>query len=250
MKNKHTIDNPMPPLWMRYPHIFRGSIGWRMGYGESYDSDFSCWYRSLTDEEQINYQELFPEPKMWRGYYQRDYNLSGMSGYFSDGVASWNWDGIAEYNRDQICVRQGNGEPLEFIFFWKPGNGMYDCFGQWQPSAFHGGHRTYQYAEQYMMAEKARIFGDDEIHKQIMAAESPAVMKALGQKVKGFRQETWDRLKYAVVCNGNYLKFTQNTDMRETLLATGDKILVEASPLDRIWGIRICGGDRTCWDSL
>lgn len=244
MKQKYTIDNPMPPLWMKYPHIFRGSIGWRMGYGESYSDKFGSWYQSLSDKEQIVYQELFPEPKMWRGYYKKDFSLSDLSDYFSNGVAFWNRNGIAQYSREQITGRKEQGENLEFVFFWKTGSEPYDCFGQWQPSDFHGGHLTYRCAEQYMMAEKARVFGDDGIHKQIMAAESPAAMKALGQKVKGFGQETWDRLKYAIVCNGNYLKFTQNEDMRETLLSTGDKILTEASPLDRIWGIGLAGEDE------
>ena len=62
-------------------------------------------------------------------------------------------------------------------------------------------------------------------------------MKALGRKVRNFDPQVWDKVKYSIVLNGNYYKFTQNKEMMDFLLSTGDKILVEASPLDTIWGI-------------
>ena len=62
-------------------------------------------------------------------------------------------------------------------------------------------------------------------------------MKALGRKVRNFDPQVWDKLKYSIVLNGNYYKFTQNKEMMDFLLSTGDKILVEASPVDTIWGI-------------
>jgi len=88
-----------------------------------------------------------------------------------------------------------------------------------------------------MMAEKARLFEDEEIEKEIMSATDPKQMKALGRKIKNFDGKIWDRLKFSVVLNGNFYKFAQNREMRDILLAAGDKILVEASPLDTIWGI-------------
>ncbi len=62
-------------------------------------------------------------------------------------------------------------------------------------------------------------------------------MKALGRQVRGFDERLWGEVRYSVVLSGNYYKFTQNPAMMRFLLATGDKILVEASPLDKIWGI-------------
>ena len=70
-----------------------------------------------------------------------------------------------------------------------------------------------------------------------METNDPKQIKALGRKVKNFDGEIWRKLRYSVVLNGNYYKFAQNKNMRDILLATEDKILVEASPLDTIWGI-------------
>ena len=88
-----------------------------------------------------------------------------------------------------------------------------------------------------MMAEKARLFGDEEVEKEIMNTSDPKLMKALGRKVRNFDPQVWDKVKYSIVLNGNYYKFTQNKEMMDFLLSTGNKILVEASPMDTIWGI-------------
>jgi len=88
-----------------------------------------------------------------------------------------------------------------------------------------------------MMVAKARIFKDEEVKKEIMNTSDPKLMKALGRKVRNFDPQVWDKAKYSIVLNGNYYKFTQNKEMMDFLLSTGDKILVEASPMDTIWGI-------------
>ncbi|GKX31340.1 hypothetical protein SH1V18_38200 [Vallitalea longa] len=67
MEQTYSLNNPMPPLWLMYPHISRYSIGWRMGYGEDYVYNFYQWYTSLSDIEQNNYESMFPEPKGWLG---------------------------------------------------------------------------------------------------------------------------------------------------------------------------------------
>jgi ribA/ribD-fused uncharacterized protein len=88
-----------------------------------------------------------------------------------------------------------------------------------------------------MMAEKARLFGDEEICGLIKESKDPREMKALGKKVRNFDQTVWDKIKYSIVLNGNYYKFSQNGKIRDYLLSTGNKILAEASPIDAIWGI-------------
>ena len=90
-----------------------------------------------------------------------------------------------------------------------------------------------------MMVGKAELFGDQAIRKQILECSDPKQIKALGRKVRGFDQAVWDRFKYAIVLNGNWCKFSQSRDLREFLLSTGDSVLVEASPYDSIWGIRL-----------
>lgn len=88
-----------------------------------------------------------------------------------------------------------------------------------------------------MMAAKARLFGDNITLKQIVEANSPAAAKKLGRKVAGFDPQIWNKQKFNLVVQGNYLKFSQHDDLKSYLLATGEQIIVEASPVDSIWGI-------------
>lgn len=88
-----------------------------------------------------------------------------------------------------------------------------------------------------MMAEKARMFGDRDMLGNIMEAREPKVMKAYGRAVKNFDKETWDAACYELVRKGNMAKFSQNPELWEFLKSTRKRILVEASPRDRIWGI-------------
>jgi len=212
------------------------SIGWRMGSGEEYKFQFWDWYAALSIEEQAAYQAMFPAPATWPGAYSQDEDAN-FDDYFYKGIQLWEKHGAWRYSREWLIARQDNGDALDYVFFWKPGTAPRDCLGQWQPSVFKECHMKYNCAEQYMMAKKAQVFEDKEMEESIMEATSPKTMKALGQKVRNFDDSTWNKLKYSIVLNGNYHKFAQNKEMRDFLLSTGDKILVEASPFDKIWGI-------------
>ena len=89
------------------------------------------------------------------------------------------------------------------------------------------------------MAEKARLFSDESIRSQILQTENPGAAKRLGRKVSGFDEATWCEHRFEIVVDGNYAKFSQNAGMGDLLRRTGSKVIVEASPLDRIWGIGI-----------
>ena len=54
-----------------------------------------------------------------------------------------------------------------------------------------------------------------------------------------FDAKVWDAVKYNIVKAGNKAKFEQNPDLMKLLLSTGDSIMAEASPKDRIWGIAL-----------
>jgi ribA/ribD-fused uncharacterized protein len=88
-----------------------------------------------------------------------------------------------------------------------------------------------------MMAEKARLFGDERTRERIFRSKQPEEMKILGREVRGFDSALWNKAKYSIVLNGNYYKFAQDKEMRDYLLSTTGRILVEASPFDKIWGI-------------
>lgn len=246
MSFKFDIENPMPPVWMMYPSISEYSIGWRMGYGEGYKWNLADWKKTLTDEEQLQYQQMFPHPAFWRAYDNENFDFDELEDFEFRNVQLWNKNGKMKYSSGTISHNN------EYLFFWKPNPNVVDksCLSQWQPSYFEVDTDDYTCAEQYMMAEKARLFEDKEIETQIMQASDPKTMKALGKKVKNFDQAIWDKAKYSIVLNGNYYKFAQNKEMRDFLLSTGDQILVEASPLDTIWGIGMTEDDPKANDPV
>ncbi len=95
-----------------------------------------------------------------------------------------------------------------------------------------------------MMAEKARLFKDYETLEEILSAKDQKEIKDLGRKIKNFNEEIWNREKYEIVKSGNLAKFSQDENLKEFLLSTGDKIIVEASPYDSIWGIGMGAKDE------
>lgn len=142
---------------------------------------------------------------------------------------------LDEYSKDALQDFDGADVVVtpELVLFWKPPN----PFGQWTDSPFEIDGHSWLCAEQYMMAEKARLFGDTTIHRKILESTSPRQHKKLGQQVSGFNEEQWAAERCDIVFRGNVAKFSQNEDLKSLLLETGDRQLVEASPLDRIWGI-------------
>jgi ribA/ribD-fused uncharacterized protein len=99
-----------------------------------------------------------------------------------------------------------------------------------------------------MMWRKAVLFGDEAMAGRILAAPHPKVAKALGGRVTPFRQEEWDAHRYEIVVAGNLAKFGQDDELRDYLLTTGERVLVEASPMDRIWGIGLGRDDPRAAD--
>ena len=87
------------------------------------------------------------------------------------------------------------------------------------------------------MHRKAELFGDSEVAAKILEAQSPGEAKALGREVRGFDEGIWVESRWDIAAAGNLAKFSQNQRLREYLLATGTRVLVEASPVDSIWGI-------------
>jgi len=129
-----------------------------------------------------------------------------------------------------------------FLFFWghtPKSSGVVDasCLSNWFPAPFTVDGTSYATTEHYMMAGKARLFGDDGVRGEILHAASPAEAKELGRKVAHFNEETWTQHRFQIVVEGNLAKFSQHPAMRDFLLATKDKVIVEAAPRDRIWGI-------------
>lgn len=96
---------------------------------------------------------------------------------------------------------------------------------------------TFNTRETFMMYCKALLFNDTNRATIILNATDPAVVKSEGRKVRNFNIDEWNEYKYKFVVNGNYLQFSQNPQMKQVLLSTGEKMIVEASPYDAVWGI-------------
>lgn len=130
----------------------------------------------------------------------------------------------------------------KYTFFWK------GPFSQWHIESFEERGVRYNCAEQYMMAQKALLFRDFESYDKIMESTWQKEMQDLGRGVKNYVQDVWDENKYRIVFKGNFLKFTQNIELENLLLETGNTILVEASPVDKVWGIGMTEDDPDCLD--
>ena len=135
----------------------------------------------------------------------------------------------------------------QFLFFWghhKEGNQITkSCLSQWWSCTFTSNNIEYNCAEQYMMSEKAKFFKDDKMYDLILKENSPAKIKKYGRQVKNYDGDEWDKVKFDIVVQGNILKFSQNKELKEFLINTENKILVEASPYDKIWGIGLGADD-------
>ena len=130
----------------------------------------------------------------------------------------------------------------KFLFFWghqpsKDGTVTKTCFSQWWLSSFEVEGVTYKTAEHWMMAKKAELFKDQEILEKIIKCNSPAEAKKLGRKVRNYNETIWLENRFEIVKEGNLHKFSQNPDLKTFLLNTNDRVIVEASPVDPIWGI-------------
>ncbi|KAH6970813.1 hypothetical protein BKA56DRAFT_595367 [Ilyonectria sp. MPI-CAGE-AT-0026] len=153
----------------------------------------------------------------------------------------------------------------EPLYFWRETDSETGWLSQWYDCPFKDDEdpkKTYKTAEHYMMHHKALLFNDPAVALQVLRADHPRKVKALGRKVKGFDNEVWDKNRRDIVRRGNILKFTQAVSeqgfhksttpkgkgtkrkllpiegsLKAMLLATGDREIVEASPYDSIWGI-------------
>lgn len=145
------------------------------------------------------------------------------------------------------------GARIKYLHFWghrpRPdGRTGASCLSQWWPSPFVIDGVGYATAEHWMMACKARLFGDAEAERRVLAAEHPAGAKKAGRLVRGFDEAIWQRERFRIVVEGGVHKFAAHPGLGAFLLGTGDRVLVEASPLDRVWGIGLAAGDEAASD--
>jgi ribA/ribD-fused uncharacterized protein len=154
---------------------------------------------------------------------------------------------------DELAAALSAGDRPKWLHFWghtPKGDGAARKVGQWvlsqwYPATFRDDAGTvFGSAEHYMMWRKATLFEDAAIAEQVLAARTPAEAKDLGRRVGGFHDETWVGHRWEIVVSGSILKFGQDPVLRDYLLSTRNRVLVEASPRDRIWGIGLGAGSE------
>ena len=153
------------------------------------------------------------------------------------------------YSINWLQSKLDSQEPVKYLFFWghqpgKDGRITQSCFSQWWEAPILVNGISYKTAEHWMMGQKALLFGDDAMFQQIVNATSPAEAKKLGREVINFDEEQWISHRLQIVIDGNYYKFSQHPDLQQFLVSTGNRVLVEASPYDTIWGIGLIATDE------
>jgi len=145
------------------------------------------------------------------------------------------------YTRKELIVNYQKGKRLKYLFFWKLNNKSNknineSCLSQWYPAGFTIDEIYYPTAEHYMMVGKAKLF-DVSMIPLILNAKTSKEVKQLGRKIENFNELTWKEKSFDIVVQGNLEKFSQNINLKNFLINTSKKIIVEASPYDKIWGI-------------
>lgn len=156
-------------------------------------------------------------------------------------------------SREALVKEVRAGARVKYLYFWghrpRPdGRIGPSCLSQWWPSPFTVDGVEYATAEHWMMAAKARLFGDAEAERRVLAAGRPAEAKKAGRLVRGFDEDVWERERFGIVVEGSVGKFAAHAELREFLLGTGERVLVEASPVDRVWGIGLAADDEGAGD--
>ena len=156
-------------------------------------------------------------------------------------------------SRAELIAAMEAGARPKWVMFWghqaEAGGGVgKGCFSQWWPCRFAVDGVEFASAEHWMMAGKARLFGDSDTLARILGARTPAEAKALGRLVQGFDEGPWEAARFELVAAGNVAKFGQDESLRTYLLGTRGRVLLEASPRDRVWGIGLSAGNEDAAD--
>lgn len=156
---------------------------------------------------------------------------------------------------EELQHKYKQGKRFKYLFFWghqpsKDRSISSLCFSQWWTLPFEVNGLKFATAEHWMMYQKAKLFGDDPIAERIIKAKSPGEAKKLGRQVSNFDPAVWDKARFNIVVEGNEHKFGQHPEYKAFLMNTKKRVLVEASPVDRIWGIGMTGQNENAENPL
>lgn len=122
------------------------------------------------------------------------------------------------------------------IEFYSPTN-AYGAFSNFSKHSVRLDGKTWPTSEHYFQAMKF----EGTIHERMVRiAYSAGEAARIGRDRGNPLRKDWESVKNNIMRKAVYAKFTQHDDLRELLLSTGDKKLVEHTERDSYWGD---GGD-------
>ena len=223
------MQNIIPPIWFIN--------------NNSYNKIFNNYFNQLSSDDKEEYKNLFEEPIIYKGFYNNNFINENVFSNNDYKIEYWNKEGKQKYSLSKLKTDFNKGKKIDFLFFYGHTNDKNEItkssLSQWYIKDFKENNLTFNCMEKYMMYNKALLFDDKKIAEEILNNNQPKAIKELGRKVSNFKDEIWDKVKYTIILKGNYYKFSQNNDLRNFLLNTKNKVLVEASPYDKVWGIKM-----------
>ncbi len=149
------------------------------------------------------------------------------------------------YDADWACKyidRQWKKHEPKCLFFWHE-HGVNGYLSNKYESEFIIDDFCYKNVEQYLMAQKAKLFHDAKCYTAILKTDFVDEYRQIGRRVYPFNEEVWETNRYRILKEGVLAKFSQNEVLKKELLATGDCIIAKASPYDSIFGIKLANVD-------
>jgi len=140
-------------------------------------------------------------------------------------------------------------ETKTHIYFWG------SFLSNFAPAKMKFAGIDFHTSEQLFMFLKAKYFEDEDMAQMIATrGQDPKDAKRFGRKVEGFNDEEWVDAREQMMHIAVQRKF-MDEDLMKQLLDTGDKILVEGSPYDKVWGVGLVYDgkeilDEENWDGL
>lgn len=227
MGKKKALSTIMLPLWLEYPCYSRYGEGWNRGEGHEYKISWFEWLKKLTPEEFEKYKKLFPVPFQWRNYWREE--ISEDSAYLfihnHYWTGYWEKNGLPKYL--QIKASQKKKKNQSFILETDSQKKIEKDLSSEANVGFQIDQDHYFSVEQYVAVEKARLFGDFSLERKIMKMKSSKEIQRIYQEVSFYEEEMWKRIRFTILLNGTYQKFMQNPKLKEFLLATKDRVLLE-----------------------
>ncbi|MBB1509960.1 NADAR family protein [Tessaracoccus sp. MC1756] len=160
---------------------------------------------------------------------------------------------LEPYSVSELRTAFAAGAGLDLLLFHghvpeHPGQVDNGCLSEHYPAPFESDGELFRTVEHYIAWRKATLFGDKHSAQRVLRAEAPTTARAIGRTVRPFNDEVWKSHRFDVAVAANVAKFAADPQLADHLRSTGRSVLVNASPIDRVWGIGLSADDPAAQD--